>query len=227
MDLQNILKKIYQIHIKKLNNLDQKNPKIMILFSGTAGSGKSFIAKRIEEKFKGIRINNDDIRDIFRDHIAPNYDLSQVDLQKLLIDYSKFLYKNISKINGFLILDSSMDRGFDMVEKTAETNKYKIFLIRLDLSEEILIKQIKQRIERDPEPYLLDLARQLEQHEKFSQRIVADYIISEQNFDRFENLFEEIDRRINWFLPCYHLTPGPSPSEGEGKLGWQQTNGVR
>lgn len=89
MHSQDILNKIFSFHIERLKNLEETNPKILILFSGTTGSGKSFLAKKIEEEFKGIRVNNDDVRNIIRDKIRPE-ELKNLDSQNILEKYLFF-----------------------------------------------------------------------------------------------------------------------------------------
>lgn len=43
-----ILKKILTKHIKSIRNLNIKNPKLIIAFSGIPGSGKTYISERIK-----------------------------------------------------------------------------------------------------------------------------------------------------------------------------------
>ena len=57
--------KIYQQHIKQLKNVFCVNKKLLVCFSGVPGSGKTTLAKKLERKYKGVRINTDDLRDIF------------------------------------------------------------------------------------------------------------------------------------------------------------------
>jgi predicted kinase len=196
MHRQDIAKIIYSHHIKKIKNFDQSNEKMFVLFSGVPGSGKSFLAKKIEEKFKAVRINNDDIRDIIRDKIAPLLDMAEIKPQELLEDYLKFLYESISKKNGLIILDSNMDRGFEPVRKVAHEYGYKIFLIRIDLPRETIESQIKQRTDKNPEPYIRDLDKQIEDHQRFSVEMSADFVISEANFDKFEDLYQAIQEKM-------------------------------
>lgn len=176
--------------------MNETNPRVMILFSGTTGSGKSFLAKNIEEKFRGVRINNDDVRDIIKEEIVPNYDLSSVDFQKLLEEYLMYLFENVPKINGLLILDSSIDRKYKLVRELANKYNYEIFLIRIDLPKETLKRQIRQRSGRDSGPYLRDLERHLDDHQKIASEIKVDYLISEGNFDRFDDLYSVVNQKM-------------------------------
>ena len=197
MDSQDIAKIIYSHHIKKIRNLHHPNEKIFVLFSGVAGSGKSFLAKKIEERFKAVRINNDDIRDIIRDEIAPKVNMEEIKPQELLQGYLHFLYEKISKKNGMIILDSSMDRSFESVRMTAKQYGYKIFLIRIDLPRETLEKQIRQRTDKDPGPYIRDLDKQIGDHQRFSAEVPADFVISVSNFDKFDDLYQALQEKMD------------------------------
>jgi len=190
MDSQTILETIFVIHIKQLKNLGVDNQKVLVLFSGISGSGKSFIAKRLEEKYKGIRINNDDIRDIIKNIVTP-----EIDEQKILLEYLAYLLEKIPKNNGFIIMDSSIDRKLKFVQDYAIKNDFKTFTIRIDLPRETIIKNILKRNEKEAAPYLADLDRQTNDHKAIIPKITTDYAISEDNFNRFEELFAAIDRR--------------------------------
>lgn len=191
MDSLEILEAILAIHIRQLKNLEENNQKFMVVFSGITGSGKSYIAKKIEEKYKGIRINNDDIRDIVRDNFKQVFDP-----QKLLLDYLAYLLDKLPKNNGFIIVDSSIDRKYEFVQDYAEKNSFPIFTIRIDLPREVIIKNILKRTEREVGPYLSDLDRQIADHQTIFPKISPDFEITEDNFDRFDDLFTAIDQKI-------------------------------
>ena len=48
------------------------NKKLLICFVGIPGSGKTYLAKIIEKKFKGIRINSDNLRKVINKNITKN-----------------------------------------------------------------------------------------------------------------------------------------------------------
>ncbi|MFZ3069011.1 MAG: AAA family ATPase [Microgenomates group bacterium] len=194
MDPQAILEQIFNIHVKQIRNLDKKNQKFLVLFSGITGSGKSYIAKKLEEKYEGIRINNDDIRDIIENLVSPDNNDNK---QKILLSYLAYLLEKLPKSNGFIILDSSIDRKFEFVQDFAIKNNFKLFTIRIDLPREIIIKNILRRTEREAAPYLSDLDRQINDHQAIIPKIAVDFAISEDNFNRFSDLFSAIDRKFN------------------------------
>lgn len=197
MDSQDIAKIIFDFHLKRLKNLNVKNNKIMILFSGITGSGKSYLAKKIEERYKGLRINNDDIRDIIRDEVLPLARPKSIDKQNILENYLGYLYGNLPQTNGFLIMDSSIDRKFSVIKDFASKNSYAMFIIRIDLPREMITKQILQRTEKDSAPYISDLNRQIEDHDRAATEFVPDFTIKEEKFNDFDKLFRAIDKKIS------------------------------
>lgn len=199
MELKDICNIIYDSHLQKLSNLDKSNKKMLFLFSGVPGSGKSFIARRLEERYHGIRINNDDIREIIINEVLPKIEGREFDVQQTLEFYLNHLLQKLPENNGFLILDSSIDRKLDLVLEYANQKGFKIFLIRIDLPKDIIVKQIKQRAERDPLKILSELDSKIEDHERIFPSISVDYSISEAGFDKFEDLFEAIDRKLSSF----------------------------
>ncbi len=59
--------RIYKEHLKHLKNKNiSNNKKAVICFSGIPGAGKTYIAKILEKRYKGVRIRSDDIREIVK-----------------------------------------------------------------------------------------------------------------------------------------------------------------
>lgn len=186
---EELFQKIYKEHKKYLKYLNHKNKKLIVTFSGTFGSGKSTIAKQIEEYFKGIRINNDDIRKII-DSVTDSQDSEQK--QQMLIEYNKRLFGYGSQeSNGMVILDASIDREYELVQKLAEKYGYKIFIIRMDLEKETIINRIKKR-GIDVENFLKKFAINYEDFQSVKNKIVPNYIINEENNDDERSLFNAI-----------------------------------
>ena len=79
-----IFEKINKRFFPKLKNTNTNNLPFIIAFSGVPGSGKTTISKILEKKYKGVRIDNDELRDIISD-FSGNYKLTKKD--KEIIDY--------------------------------------------------------------------------------------------------------------------------------------------
>jgi adenylylsulfate kinase-like enzyme len=56
-----VFEEIYKKHSKILENKNIKNEKLIICFSGIPGSGKTTVAKKLERRYRGVRINTHDL----------------------------------------------------------------------------------------------------------------------------------------------------------------------
>lgn len=130
---------IYKEHKKFLHNLDYKNnTKLIICFSGVPKSGKTMIAKKLEKKYRAIRISNDHIRYVVADKLGKKHSSS------LMESYARWLFDKFkNKKNKIYILDSSIDRKYKKITKLARGNNFKLFIIRLDISRNVFKQRIK------------------------------------------------------------------------------------
>lgn len=131
--------KIYDRHLKTLSYLDESNPKIIVLFSGTPGMGKTEIAKKLEEQLHGIRISSDEVRYIMKK--------DKIKDEKLLNDYLLWSLKRLSKDtpNHLFIMDRSIDRTYDHYVNFAKNFGYELFLVRINVDKNVVEERIKQR----------------------------------------------------------------------------------
>lgn len=109
MKEQNINRIIHEKYTKKLKNLSVPHKKLMICFSGFSGSGKTHIAKILEQRYKGIRIRSDNIRTIIS-NLNPN--ITDTDKDKIVYEYLERLFENREFKNKLLILDRGIDRKY-------------------------------------------------------------------------------------------------------------------
>lgn len=111
---KNIFDEIYEEYKKQLNNLFEPNKKLVICFAGIPGSGKTYLAKKLERRYRGVRINNDDLRKIIDSKIGE--DKREEILQEFLLD----LLKTFSFENKLVILDSGIERKYEDVKNILE-----------------------------------------------------------------------------------------------------------
>ena len=114
-----------------LKNKDYSFQQFIITFSGVPGTGKTNIAKNLEEKYKAVRINNDYIREIIRNEKLAEFEL---ETEQLLQEYNFDLTTKIPFQNKRIILDKSMDRRYEWFLGVCESNNLKYFLIRLNVN---------------------------------------------------------------------------------------------
>lgn len=192
--------KIYDENIKYKN---YPNTNLLILFSGIPGSGKSYIAKLIEGKFKGLLLESHNVWD---KAIQPLYEHSfnLEDRNKVLNFYIKQKLTDFAELkNGLIILDRSMDRHFSVIGNWAKDNSYPIFLISLDTPRTIIEKRIQSRSKskNNPEDYLNMLDKWTNDWKKFNAEHSADVTIHSDNFDEgIKETFSLIREKLNTSL---------------------------
>lgn len=203
--------KIFEEHLNTLSNLDKSNPKLIIMFSGTPGMGKTFLAKKLENQFQGLRISSDEVRSIFKTEKIKDKD------SKLLNDYLLWLAKRLTDIspNHLIILDRSIDRTGDMYYKFAKDFGYDVFLIRLDVDRDEVVKRIKER-GSSVENLIRSLDRWWGQYERSIQLYPADYQYNnnhKHNDKHFKELVAEIESRLNKPGKLGNIKPGTKVKE--------------
>jgi predicted kinase len=181
------IKFIHSEYIKTLKYYSPSilNDKVILTFSGVPGSGKTTLAKRIEDKFKAIRLNNDDIREIIL-RLNPQFTFPQI--QELLYKYLEFFFIEIIKQNNqFIILDSSIDRTYEKVKGWADDLGFRLIIIRIKSDKELIVKRINERNGKDAHLYLEKMDGWIEDNGKFNSQVNADLTINSDylNLDDF------------------------------------------
>ena len=191
MDEQ-FFKEIYKKHVKKLENLLIPHEKLMICFSGIAGSGKTYIAKILEDRYKGVRIRNDDIRGIVIDLDKKR------DIDEATYGYFDWFFKNYSFKNKLIILDRGIDRGYREVFPLFKENGYKIFIIRLKVSEAVYERRIKDKLGKLDNNYLNRIGDWKRQYKEFGENVKPDIIIENEkdNELNLQSLFKKLDKLV-------------------------------
>src|SRR5215217_8234251 len=119
------LDEVDQTYWPMIKNIDTKNPRLMVLFSSPAGTGKSTTAKEIEEQFHGLRLQNDAIRKIIQ---KTNPSLTLAERSKITHNYMEYLWEELvsTSPNGLWIIDASIDRRYETLATFAEKYKFQI-----------------------------------------------------------------------------------------------------
>jgi len=132
--------------LKRLDNLDKSNPKILIVFSGGNSVGKSTLAQKLGKEFGGLVIENDAVKRIMLER-EPELHSNREALSILAWQYTMNLYPRLGQFtdNGLVIRDGVIDWYYDRILPVFEIAGYKLFTIGFDLSREKAIELIQAR----------------------------------------------------------------------------------
>lgn len=141
MPKDQVVKEIENEYFDSLVNMSVGNPRLMVLFSGPPGSGKSVLAKLIEKEFSAIRLENDAIRSLVHAHY-PKMSLdekAEITLKCMYKCWDRLLTKSS---NGLWVIDASIDRKYQTASNFAQQNNFRELIIALSLTEEEHQKRI-------------------------------------------------------------------------------------
>lgn len=182
---------LFETHRQTLLHLEETHPKLLILFSGTPGMGKTSVAKALEDHLHAVRLSTDEIRLLLKERgLSPKdaYSYLQWCLRKL----------SVSSPNQLIILDCSIDRTYESCAKFAQEYGYKTFLIRMQMERKVVEERILSR-GIDTEAFLRDLDRYWADYELSCKNQKADYLF-DNNSDlkkSFPPLLEQLKSCCN------------------------------
>jgi tRNA uridine 5-carbamoylmethylation protein Kti12 len=184
---EDVFDKILEEYRKKLENLTIDNKKLIICLAGIPGSGKTYLARKLENRYKGVRINSDDIRKIIDNKITKKESEREVVLKEWLLK----LLKNYPFKNKLVILDRGIERTYQDVVKISREKNWQMFIIKMIVPKNIIIKRIKikdrERLEKRPE----DIKRWFREFKEFNEKIKTDFVFR-KNSD-LKELFLKLD----------------------------------
>jgi predicted kinase len=187
---KNLFNKIYEIHVKQLKNTSVPHNKLVICFSGIAGSGKTSIAKILEEKYKGIRIRNDDIREIIN-----RFGFNDVD--EITHAYVSWLFEHYPFANKLIILDSGIDRRYEEIFALCQKEGYQTFIIRLKVPERIYKKRIIEKLGKLDDNYLTRINDWKKQFEEFGKNVKSDITLNNGGKLNLASVYFKLDVLIH------------------------------
>lgn len=187
-----LLEEIYSEHTSQLPYTEIKQDPFVITFSGVPGMGKSFIAQKLTEHFKAVRIRNDDIRDMLKKF--PGID--KQDQERALKEYLFYMLQRYNFPNRRLILDASIDRSYVQLFPYLEKHKIPFMVIRLDVPREIIIDRITQREGALAQNYLKLLDKSFENYEEFGSKYIDYFLFKNVPGASLDGVIDEIELRL-------------------------------
>lgn len=182
-------------YIPYLTNKSVTNPKLLIYFLGVPGSGKTTLAKMLEQEFEAIRISKDDIITILRTNFPQ---LRIPELARLVNSQLEMILTEIARFpNGLVILDKSADRQYQVVQKYAKKNNYQTYIINLDPPRYLVEQRIKKRSPNDYQYWLANMNDWWENHENALQAVHYDFTVKSGDPEEINKLIFKLRTRIS------------------------------
>jgi len=192
MNDREVIKKIYKLHIKNLQNTKFRNKRnIVICFFGVPASGKTTIAKKLEKKYKAVRFSNDEVRKLIKKNNLFLNEFAADPVKEALEKYRSYFLRNYSFSNTFLIFDASIDRNYQMIKRFANRKRFDLFIIRLKLNKNLFMKRIREREQSRKDNWIINWDRWLSDFKK-SESIEANLTMDGNSID-LKKIYKELD----------------------------------
>lgn len=191
-----IIKEMGEAYIASLKNLDVIHPRLLVLFSGAPGVGKTTIARKIESEFRGLRLENDAIRRMLKQDY-PEMELEDISHLTYVIMQNSWDWLIENSVNGLFIIDAGIDRRYSLAEELARKHGFDSVLLAFEISDEEHEKRIRVR---GAHPFasldrILSFAQQRRQEQRdFLSQHVPDMIITHSTTN--EQIFEIIKHHL-------------------------------
>ncbi|HET8670778.1 MAG TPA: ATP-binding protein [Candidatus Saccharimonadales bacterium] len=138
-----LVQRLTNEYYDSLPNKEVRQAKRIVLFSGVVGSGKSTIARAIEQELKAVRVSNDEIRERIT---ASNPEIESAQREKLKLKIGNDVLERLAnETSGLIVVDASCDRGYDDYRAWAEKHGYRIILLRIDVPRDVIEQRIRER----------------------------------------------------------------------------------
>lgn len=187
---------LFDVLYEKIKPNMNGNPKnygnpLIIAFGGVPGSGKTTIAKNLEEKYNGIRIGRDEIFNAVEELKLNKEEFENKNYQ----DFIYFLIEKSILYNTLIMLDKSIERNYERLFDFCNKNKINKFVVNLDIGKEKALQRIFERENVDKDLYKKLIEKWIEDYEKFKQQVQPDISLNGENPD-MDKLFNELDKRL-------------------------------
>ena len=194
-----LLKQIFQKHKPQLDYLEIPHEKLIICFSGIPCTGKTYIAKIIENKYKGVRISTNNIRKIIKELGQENPELlEEVYKEEVLDKYVLSLIEKYPFPNGLILLNKGIDRTYDKISSKAKQNGFKLFTLRINASRKVAEEGVVKKLGKPDQNFIRSIDRWVKEYEDFGKTGNFDFTINNDINKKLnaDNLFKKLDEII-------------------------------
>lgn len=179
---------------------EQHNPKVVVLFSGGNGVGKSTLARYLQHEFKALVIENDAIRTVLLDY-EPGLINDRERLGNVMWNYTTDLYPSLASRtpNGLVVRDAVVDWSFEKIIPMFQQAGYELFIVRFELSREKRIELLqarggKQWISLENFIEMMDL------HDMHAARFLSQYtpdvVLTDETVFQYQNVAKALTKKL-------------------------------
>ena len=169
--MEAIYDEIYDAHLPCIS-IGEIDVPVLIVFSAIPGSGKSALTERLTDNYGFTRFANKDIRKSINQTGHEN--------DAVIGDYTIWLLNKLTKPKPrAIVFDRNIDQCYIPVMDWAEVNKYKLVLVRIEVSYKNLEKRLRKREGANAAKVLDVLDFYKVQHERIVQHFQEDLLLEE------------------------------------------------
>lgn len=172
----------------KYRNITHKS--LFITFSGTPGSGKTTLAKKLTQDLQAQYVQHDEIRQMIKGMGYNPYPMNIVLISKLIIDGIMD-----SDPNKLVILDASLDRTWNIYFDHIKHLNVKSCIIRLSVAKSEIIKRLETRDGDRDHRHLKLIDTFIDQFEACKNAVKAD-IELKSDYD-YKQVLDEVKHLYN------------------------------
>ncbi len=189
------------VFFETLPNLNVKNRKLLVVFSGGNGVGKSSLAKRLRAEFQGLLLENDAVRELLVQYEPKLRDNREL-MGNILWEYMQGLYAQLPNrtTNGLVIRDAVIDWSFEKILPIFEAQGYELFVVRFELSREKRREMLQRRGGKAWISVEL-LEGQFANHEEHARRFLAAYtpgiILRDETVFDYDSVVNAVRQRLD------------------------------
>lgn len=166
-------REVYSAHLPNIHFGTLEEPTI-IAFSAIPGSGKSELTKRLISSHEVSSIANKDIREAIS---CTGYS------QDIISDYTSWLLSAITKYQPrTIVFDRNIDQWHKELLLWADHNQYRVLLVRIDVSRNILETRLRGRERKNADKVLGMLDFYEAAHKKVQSSLPISMVVKD-NYD--------------------------------------------
>lgn len=191
-------KHLDESYFQKLPHVTGLNPRLLVVFAGGNGVGKSTLAIKIGDELAGLVLENDAIK---RQLLALLPTIAGEKLNTITWQYTMDLYKRLPEItnNGLIVRDGVIHWYFDRILPIFEKQGYELFVVRYEISDELSRQLIADRGDKETvsasrlQELLIDQKIHLK---RFKEAVRTDIVLTDETLFDHDRVVTALRQKV-------------------------------